>query len=180
METSANGFRQRRGFAVMSSQERARIAAMGGREAHARGTAHQFDTEEARQAGRKGGRAHSREHMQKLGRIGGRVRAQYWIARRADLASKRQPLQPDELQRLMQHLTPAQAIFVQVALLTGFGRRAVEALRPEHIETTHPGLAALLPVEPWPRLNHDLARACTQAEVPTRSYGALKATGRRR
>jgi general stress protein YciG len=39
----------------MDKERQREIAAMGGREAHARGTAHEFDSEEAREAGRRGG-----------------------------------------------------------------------------------------------------------------------------
>ena len=50
---------------------------MGGRAAHQKGTAHEFSSEEAREAGRKGGRAVSqnREHMSAIGREGGESRA---------------------------------------------------------------------------------------------------------
>jgi general stress protein YciG len=50
------------------------IASAGGRAAHAKGTAHEFTSDEARDAGRKGGEAVSqnREHMAAIGRIGGR------------------------------------------------------------------------------------------------------------
>lgn len=58
----------------MSPERRRQIAARGGRTAHARGTAHVFTPEEARRAGRKGGKAVSRDrsHMAKIGRFGGR------------------------------------------------------------------------------------------------------------
>ncbi len=44
-----------RGFASMTPEERFRIAQMGGRAAQRLGTAHRFTSEEAREAGRKGG-----------------------------------------------------------------------------------------------------------------------------
>jgi hypothetical protein len=44
-----------RGFASMDDDKQRAIAAEGGRAAHAQGTAHEFDSEEAREAGRKGG-----------------------------------------------------------------------------------------------------------------------------
>lgn len=47
----------RRGFASMDPNRQRRIASMGGRAAHAKGTAHEFTSEEARIAGRKGGKA---------------------------------------------------------------------------------------------------------------------------
>jgi general stress protein YciG len=45
----------RRGLASMSIEKRREIASKGGRAAHAKGTAHQWTSEEAREAGRKGG-----------------------------------------------------------------------------------------------------------------------------
>ena len=47
--------RRRRGFALVEPSRLRAIAAMGGRAAHAAGTAHRFTTDEARAAGRKGG-----------------------------------------------------------------------------------------------------------------------------
>lgn len=43
------------GFASMSEAQRKLIASMGGKAAHAKGTARKWTTEEARVAGRKGG-----------------------------------------------------------------------------------------------------------------------------
>jgi general stress protein YciG len=66
----------RRGFASMDESRQRAIASEGGRAAHARGTAHEFTSEEAREAGRKGGEAVSqnREHMAEIGRRGGEAR----------------------------------------------------------------------------------------------------------
>lgn len=63
----------RRGFAGMSDARQRQIAAQGGRAAHKQGTAHEFSTTEARQAGQKGGVAVSRNrsHMAEIGRRGG-------------------------------------------------------------------------------------------------------------
>lgn len=47
--------RSNRGFASMDQDKQREIAAKGGRAAHAKGTAHEFTSEEAREAGRKGG-----------------------------------------------------------------------------------------------------------------------------
>jgi general stress protein YciG len=44
-----------RGFASMDREQQREIARKGGRAAHAKGTAHEWNTEEARVAGRKGG-----------------------------------------------------------------------------------------------------------------------------
>ncbi len=48
-----------RGFASMDPQRQREIASEGGRAAHEKGTAHEFTSEEAREAGRKGGQARS-------------------------------------------------------------------------------------------------------------------------
>jgi uncharacterized protein len=45
----------RHGFASWDLEKRTRVAAKGGRAAHAAGTAHQFTSAEAKAAGRKGG-----------------------------------------------------------------------------------------------------------------------------
>ena len=45
----------RRGFASMSSEKQREIARKGGRAAHEKGNAHEWNAEEARSAGRKGG-----------------------------------------------------------------------------------------------------------------------------
>jgi|SRR5687768_2075388 general stress protein YciG len=65
--------KQRRGFASMDEEKKRRIASQGGRAAHEKGTAHEFSPDEAREAGRKGGQAVSkdREHMARIGRKGG-------------------------------------------------------------------------------------------------------------
>jgi general stress protein YciG len=63
----------KRGFGSMDEDKQREIAAEGGRAAHERGTAHEFDSQEAREAGRKGGEAVSqdRDHMAEIGRKGG-------------------------------------------------------------------------------------------------------------
>jgi len=47
--------KERRGFASMSAEKQREIASKGGKAAHRKGTAHQWSSEEARDAGRKGG-----------------------------------------------------------------------------------------------------------------------------
>ena len=54
----------RRGFAAMSPEKQKEIASLGGKAAHAKGTAHEFSPEEAREAGRKGGQAAQRVRSQ--------------------------------------------------------------------------------------------------------------------
>ncbi len=66
-----------RGFASMDAMKQREIARKGGRAAHVKGTAHEFTKDEARAAGRKGGERVStnREHMSRIGRIGGKSSA---------------------------------------------------------------------------------------------------------
>ena len=45
----------KRGFASMDGDKQRQIASKGGKAAHAKGTAHEWTSEEARAAGRKGG-----------------------------------------------------------------------------------------------------------------------------
>jgi uncharacterized protein len=63
----------RRGFAGMDHAKQREIASKGGQAAHKKGTAHEFTSDEARAAGRKGGEAVStnRAHMSAIGRKGG-------------------------------------------------------------------------------------------------------------
>ena len=51
---NSNG-KSKHGFASWDLEKRTRVAAKGGRAAHAAGTAHQFTSAEAKAAGRKGG-----------------------------------------------------------------------------------------------------------------------------
>lgn len=46
----------KRGFASMTKEQRQRIAGMGGKAAHAKGTAHKWNAEEAKAAGSIGGK----------------------------------------------------------------------------------------------------------------------------
>lgn len=73
---STERHRRARGFAAMDQNKQREIARRGGRMAQASGTAHKFSSEEARQAGRKGGKRVSgdREYMAMIGRLGGLAR----------------------------------------------------------------------------------------------------------
>ena len=53
--------KQDRGFASMDPEKQRRIASKGGKAAHAKGRAHEWTVEEAREAGRKGGSASHRQ-----------------------------------------------------------------------------------------------------------------------
>src|SRR5918997_929587 len=76
MSGSTSGTRSR-GFASMDAEKQREIARKGGRAAHEKGTAHEFTADEARAAGRKGGERVSanREHMSRIGRLGGKMSA---------------------------------------------------------------------------------------------------------
>ena len=73
---SRRGGKSLRGFASMDPNRQREIASKGGRAAHAKGTAHEWSSDEARVAGRKGGEAVSRDraHMAQIGREGGEAR----------------------------------------------------------------------------------------------------------
>jgi general stress protein YciG len=69
----------------MNPEKQREIARKGGKAAHQKGTAHEFTTDEARAAGRKGGERVSadRAHMSRIGRLGGKSSA----TRRTDKGS---------------------------------------------------------------------------------------------
>ena len=63
-----NGTRKAvRGFAAMDREKQREIARKGGRAAHEQGVAHQWNTNEAREAGKKGGQARSRQNGRSSG-----------------------------------------------------------------------------------------------------------------
>jgi general stress protein YciG len=68
--------KSKRGFASMDPARQRSIASKGGKAAHAKGTAHEWTSDEAREAGRKGGEVVSRDraHMAAIGREGGEAR----------------------------------------------------------------------------------------------------------
>ena len=61
-----------RGFASMDRAKQREIASKGGKAAHQKGTAHEWTSEEAREAGRKGGMASHRrkKEQQDQGAVG--------------------------------------------------------------------------------------------------------------
>jgi general stress protein YciG len=97
--THGNG-KSERGFASMDRQRQREIASQGGRAAHAKGTAHEFDSEEARRAGQRGGEAVSRnrEHMAEIGRKGGVSRSSR-IATRNEVEKRVQEVREEEADR---------------------------------------------------------------------------------
>ena len=56
-----------RGFASMDRSKQREIASKGGKAAHQKGTAHEWTSEEARDAGRKGGIASHRRRREMMG-----------------------------------------------------------------------------------------------------------------
>jgi hypothetical protein len=101
---AGNG-KSRRGFASMDATRQREIASKGGRAAHAKGTAHEWSSDEARVAGRKGGEVVSRDraHMAAIGREGGEARGANARAARAArgsdsaTSSTRSPMMDREL-----------------------------------------------------------------------------------
>jgi general stress protein YciG len=83
----------KRGFASMDAAKQREIASKGGKAAHAKGTAHEFTSDEARVAGRKGGEAVSRDraHMSAIGREGGHSRGARARASSSDTESSSRP-----------------------------------------------------------------------------------------
>lgn len=63
----------KRGFAAMAPERQREIARKGGKAAHEKGTAHEFTSEQARIAGKKGGLAVAKDwdHMSAIGKKGG-------------------------------------------------------------------------------------------------------------
>ena len=98
----------KRGFASMDAAKQREIASKGGRAAHQKGTAHEFTSDEARVAGRKGGEAVSRDraHMSTIGREGGHSRGA-----RARAASGTGTMQPASDQSFEQQVTTERSGF---------------------------------------------------------------------
>jgi uncharacterized protein len=59
-----------RGFASMDRTKQREIASKGGKAAHQKGTAHEWTSEEAREAGRKGGMASHRRKQEQMNQGG--------------------------------------------------------------------------------------------------------------
>lgn len=52
-----------RGFAAMDAEKQREIARKGGKAAHEQGVAHEWSSQEAREAGKKGGQARGRQNQ---------------------------------------------------------------------------------------------------------------------
>jgi|GEM_PF-5315327 len=57
--------KSKRGFASLSREQTREIASRGGKAAHAKGTAHQWDSFEASLAGQKGGKSSRRPYTRR-------------------------------------------------------------------------------------------------------------------
>jgi general stress protein YciG len=69
METlneSKQGKSSSRGFAAMDPKKQREIASKGGKASHLSGNAHEFSSEEARAAGRKGGEARGKKRLNQM------------------------------------------------------------------------------------------------------------------
>ncbi|WP_437878806.1 KGG domain-containing protein [Sorangium sp. So ce513] len=88
----------KRGFAAMNAEQQRQIASQGGKAAHEKGTAHEFTSEEARAAGRKGGEvvSQNREHMAAIGRKGAEARSQASNGARKNRGNHEQHVKPME------------------------------------------------------------------------------------
>jgi hypothetical protein len=89
-----------RGFASMDPEKQRQIASKGGKASHARGTAHEFTSEEASRAGRKAhaqGNAHewTSEEAREAGRKGGQASG----SNRANQASRARASQASQTDR---------------------------------------------------------------------------------
>lgn len=70
---ASNQGKSQRGLGSADEQTKKRVASEGGKAAHEQGNANEFNSNEAREAGRKGGESVSRdrEHMREIGKKGG-------------------------------------------------------------------------------------------------------------
>jgi general stress protein YciG len=62
MNNQTTGKKSIRGFAAMDAEKQREIARKGGRAAHEQGVAHEWSSQEAREAGKKGGQARGRQN----------------------------------------------------------------------------------------------------------------------
>lgn len=127
--------KSKRGFASMDRARQREIAAKGGRAAHAKGTAHVWSVEEAREAGRKGGEVISqdRSHMSLIGREGGESRSASVRAARIrhmkESAAKRAGARAVAMEREVEIDTSRDGMHVQ----DGSSTRAAGSVSLDHV-----------------------------------------------
>jgi general stress protein YciG len=63
LQTEIKKSKSSRGFAAMDPQKQREIASKGGKASHQSGNAHEFSSEEARAAGRKGGESRGKNRQ---------------------------------------------------------------------------------------------------------------------
>jgi uncharacterized protein len=61
-QTNGNQKKSVRGFAAMDQEKQREIARKGGKAAHEQGVAHEWSSQEAREAGKKGGQSRGRQN----------------------------------------------------------------------------------------------------------------------
>jgi general stress protein YciG len=105
VEAAPSGIK-RRGFAAMSKEKRQEVARSGGKTAHRLGKAHVFTSDEASEAGKKGGRVISQDtaHMAAIGRAGVKQR---WERTRAQAAARDAAKEPTASAPLSSPVTAA-------------------------------------------------------------------------
>ncbi len=77
-----------RGFASMDRAKQREIASKGGKAAHQKGTAHEWTSEEAREAGRKGGMASHRRRSELTGSEGAQASDSSEMSERDDSSNE--------------------------------------------------------------------------------------------
>jgi general stress protein YciG len=109
MEEGGSMAEGKRGFASMDREKQKQIASQGGKAAHAKGSAHEFTSDEARAAGRKGGLAVSlnREHMSTIGREGGKSRGRNVARRLAEARALQEQGRSEEVRTESSEAAPA-------------------------------------------------------------------------
>ena len=88
----------KRGFASMDKAKQRQIASAGGLASQATGKAHKFNSAEAKEAGKRGGAIVSanRQHMSRIGSVGGRRRGEMMRDRKEAAAILAEPIGGEE------------------------------------------------------------------------------------
>lgn len=164
----------RKGFASMTMENRRRIASLGGKAAHAQGTAHQWTSREAVAAGRKGGLTHSASRSQparhEVSTNAGRERAPFddlvEQARRYIVATGRTASR--DLQRELSVGRPT-------------AKRILSTLEQQGVvgpATKHPGRPRAVLVQTSPTAANRGQNVCIKPETLERARKLVRETGR--
>ena len=133
--------KSRRGFASMDPARQREIASKGGRAAHEKGTAHEWSSDEARAAGRKGGVVVSKDraHMAAIGREGGESRsAAARAARAARQAEQAARATSRTTERVLEREVPITVAREGAILADGRPSRAASESRPSTVPSSLP------------------------------------------